>query len=135
MGIEDRKTKFRGKPRPNQENGKSNHSGRYFKTPNSTFSKNIVDKKPRLLAEPTPDASIETVEPASGEKKWNVVISGLSDANRTHGAIKSLTDGQKITPNNTEINEQVVITYSLKKHALKVINDCCKCITTRVLQA
>jgi len=54
------------------------------------------------------------------EKKFRVILDGLDQNSKNFAEIKEITDKQKITPNKTFLEENVILEYRQKKHALKV---------------
>ena len=59
------------------------------------------------------------------EKSFRVILEGLKTELRTFQEIKTLTDGEKITPNKTFLEENVILEYRQKKHALKACHVLC----------
>ena len=59
------------------------------------------------------------------EKSFRVILEGLKTELKTFQEIKTLTDGEKITPNKTFLEENVILEYRQKKHALKACHVLC----------
>merc|ERR1711990_1267734 len=59
------------------------------------------------------------------EKSFRVILEGLKSELKTFQEIKTLTDGEKITPNKTFLEENVILEYRQKKHALKACHVLC----------
>ena len=55
-----------------------------------------------------------------GPPKFRVILDGLDKNSKNFAEIKEITDKQKITPNKTFLEDNVILEYRQKKHALKV---------------
>ena len=146
MGIKERRAKFQDKkslvqkPKFTKKAGfknktKPQRSNKKFVTKKFDGKKN--EKKNRKLPEPEIEVKPEVAEikkepkpaPDNEEspqpetkqtKSFIVTLSGLSKVRQNDKAVKKILKSQNITATKVEIEEDILLIYSQKKHALKV---------------
>lgn len=121
-----KKTGFKGKQKPQGSNKK-------FSAKKFDGKKNL--KKNRKLSEPEIEVKAEIAvikkEPKAASdneespetkqtKSFIVTLSGLSKVRQNDKAVKNILKAQNITATKIEIEQDIQLIYSQKKHALKV---------------
>ena len=146
MGIKERRAKFQDKKSLVQKPTFTKKTGFKGKTKPQGSNKNFVAKKfdgkknlkkNRKLPEPELDVKPEIAEikkepkatsdneespqPETKQtKSFIVTLSGLSKVRQNDKAVKNILKAQNITATKIEIEQDIQLIYSQKKHALKV---------------